>query len=84
MKLDELRQEALHLSIEDQAELINSLIESRDRASAEKAQMTLLLEAIKVGERDIAEGRSLTLSASEVGRYLDQRTAEVHARLHPK
>ncbi len=75
MKLDELRQEALHLSMEDQAELINSLIESRDRASAEKAQMTLLLEAIKVGQRDIAEGRSLTLSASEVGRYLDQRTA---------
>ncbi len=84
MKLDELRQEALHLSIEDQAELINSLIESRDRASAEKAQMTLLLEAIKVGERDIAEGRSLTLSASEVGRYLDQRTTEVLGRLHPK
>ncbi len=84
MKLDELRQEALHLSMEDQAELINSLIESRDRASAEKAQMTLLLEAIKVGERDIAEGRSLTLSASEVGRYLDQLTAEVLGRLDLK
>lgn len=84
MKLDELRQEALHLSMEDQAELINSLIESRDRASAEKAQMTLLLEAISVGELDIAEGRSMTLSASEVGRYLDQLTAEVLGRLDLK
>ncbi|MDO8270888.1 MAG: hypothetical protein Q7U82_03070 [Gammaproteobacteria bacterium] len=84
MKLDELRQEALHLSLEDQAELINSLVESRDRASAEKAQMTLLLEAINVGERDIAEGRSLTLSASEVGRYLDRLTAEVLGRPHLK
>ncbi len=84
MKLDELRQEALHLSIEDQAELINSLIESRDRASAEKAQMTLLLEAINVGERDIAEGRSMTLSTSDVGRYLDQLTAEVLGRSHLK
>ncbi|MES3006277.1 MAG: hypothetical protein V4751_00740 [Pseudomonadota bacterium] len=84
MKLDELRQEALHLSLEDQAELINSLIESRERASAEKAQMTLLLEAIKVGERDIAEGRSVILNASEVSRYLDQLTAEALGRQHLK
>jgi hypothetical protein len=84
MKLDELRQEALHLSLEDQAELINSLIESRERASAERAQMTLLLEAIKVGERDIAEGRSVMLNANEVSRYLDQLTAEALGRQHLK
>jgi hypothetical protein len=84
MKFDDLRQEALHLPLEDRAELITSLIESLDRASAEKAQMTLLLEAISVGELDIAEGRSMTLSASEVGRYLDQLTAEVLGRPHLK
>jgi hypothetical protein len=84
MKLDELRQEAIHLSLEDRTELISSLIVSLDRSSAEKAQMTLLLEAINIGERDIAEGRSLTLSASEVGRYLDRLTAEVLGRPHLK
>jgi putative addiction module component (TIGR02574 family) len=69
MKLDDLKQEALKLSLRDREELANALVLSLDEgAEPDPAHEGLWMEEIKRRCREIDEGRAKLVPADEVFR----------------